>query len=95
VGAYRYDGYSLFDILIKYYPVSRENMRSGIMCIAGIDGYRCAVSYSELFNRNDQQEILLISTDLNEEGGRFRIFTAADFFSDRAIKSVSEIHLGF
>jgi hypothetical protein len=90
-----FSGILLKDILLDYYPVSRKNLQSGIMCIAGIDGYRCAVSYSELFNRNDQQEILLISTDYKEDGGRFRIFAAADFFSDRAIKSVSEIHLGY
>jgi hypothetical protein len=54
---------------------------------------RKTVSFSELFNRNDQQEFLLIRTKPDEDGGLFRIFSAADFFSDRAIKSVSEIHL--
>jgi len=83
----------LKDILLKYYPVSRDNLKSGIICIAGIDGYRSVVTYSELFNRNDQQEFMLIKTLDNEDGGLFRIFAAADFFSDRAIKSVNEIHL--
>ena len=36
---------------------------------------------------------MLIKTDTKEDGGLFRVFAAADFFSDRAIKSVSEIHL--
>jgi hypothetical protein len=36
---------------------------------------------------------MLIKTRQNEDGGLFRIFAASDFFSDRAIKSVSEIHL--
>ena len=48
-----------------------------------------------LFNRNDQQEFLLIKTAENEDGGLFRMFAAGDFFSDRAIKSVSGIHLGY
>jgi hypothetical protein len=65
------------------------------MCITGQDGYRCALSYSEIFNRNDQQEFLLIKTAENEDGGLFRMFAAGDFFSDRAIKSVSGIHLGY
>lgn len=86
-------GVLLKDLLQKYYPMTRENLKSGIICIAGIDGYRSAVSYSELFNRNDQQEIMLIKTKTEEDGGLFRIFDSADFFSDRAIKSVSEIHL--
>ena len=90
-----FTGILLKDILMKYYPISQENLKSGMFCISGKDGYRCAVSYSELFNRNDQQEFLLIKSDPGEDGGLFRIFAACDFFSDRAIKSVNEIHLGF
>ncbi len=88
-----FTGILLKDLLLKYYPVTRENIKSGIVCIAGTDGYRCAISYSELFNRNDQQELMLIQSDPEEDGGLFRVFSAADFFSDRAIKSVSEIHM--
>lgn len=86
-------GIILKELLRKYYPVTRENLKSGMICIAGKDGYRSAVSYSELFNRNDQQEFMLIKTKADEDGGHFRIFASSDFFSDRAIKSVSEIHL--
>jgi len=88
-----FTGLMLKDVLIKYYPISRENLQTGIICIAGKDGYRCAVSYSELFNRNDQQEFLLVKSKPDEDGGLYRVFAACDFFSDRAIKSVSEIHL--
>lgn len=88
-----FTGTLLKDLLREYFPFSRKNLMSGILCFAGIDGYRCAVSYSELFNRNDQQEFLLIKSDTIEDGGLFRIFPASDFFSDRAIKSLSEIHL--
>ena len=83
----------LKDLLMKYYPITKENLKSGIICIAAKDGYRSVVSYSELFNRNDQQEFLLIKTKTDEDGGLFRIFAACDFFSDRAIKAVSEIRL--
>ena len=88
-----FSGVLLRDLLIRDYPVTSENLKRGLVCIAGKDGYRCALSYSELFNRNDQQEFMVIKTKVNEDGGLFRIFSAADFFSDRAIKSVSEIHL--
>ena len=90
-----FTGILLKDLLYKYYPLSKENLQKGILCITGVDGYRCAVSYSEIFNRNDQQEFLLVKTALNEDGGLFRVFPACDFFSDRAVKSVSEIHLGY
>ena len=88
-----FKGVLLNDLLLKYYPVTKENLKTGLICIAGIDGYRSVISYSELFNRNDQQEFMLIRTKEMEDGGLYRIFAAADFFSDRAIKSVSEIHL--
>lgn len=88
-----FEGVLLKDLILKYYPLSKNNLRTGILCIVGKDGYRSAVSYSELFNRNDQQEFMLVKTKDQEDGGLYRIFAAADFFSDRAIKSVSEIHL--
>jgi hypothetical protein len=88
-----FKGVMLKELIQKYYPLSKEELMTGILCIAGKDGYRCAVSYSELFNRNDQQEFLVVRMEKDENGGQFRIFSAADFFSDRAIKAVSEIHL--
>jgi hypothetical protein len=88
-----FNGILLKDLLVKDFPFNKENLRSGIICIVGKDGYRSAVSYAELFNRNDQQEFMLIKTKPQEDGGLFRVFAAPDFFSDRAIKSVSEIHL--
>jgi hypothetical protein len=88
-----FTGIMLNEILKDYYPFTKENLKSGIVCIAGIDGYRSVISYSELFNRNDQQEFMLVETKDQEDGGHYRIFAAADFFSDRAIKSVSAIYL--
>lgn len=90
-----FTGLMLKEILTGTYPLTRESLRLGILCIAAQDGYRCAISYSELFNRNDQQEFLLIKSGNGEDGGLFRIFPACDFFSDRAVKSVSEVHLGY
>lgn len=88
-----FKGLMLKNVLASYYPVNRKNIQTGLMCLVGKDGYRCAVSYSELFNRNDQQEFLLVRTEPGEDGGLFRVFAASDFFSDRAIKSLSEIHM--
>lgn len=88
-----FKGLLLKDILDDYYPVSRYNLQEGMFCMSGLDGYHCAVSYSELFNRNDQQEFLMVKTEKNEDGGLYRLFSSADFFSDRAIKSLTEITL--
>lgn len=88
-----FTGQLLKDVIRNYYPLSRQILQQGMFCFAGRDGYRCAVAYSELFNRNDQQEFLLVRSEPGQDGGLFRIFAACDFFSDRAIKSLSEIHL--
>jgi len=90
-----FTGLMLKDILAGAFRVTRESLQEGVVCIAAQDGYRCSVSFSELFNRNDQQEFLIVKTKPDEDGGLFRIFPASDFFSDRAIKSVSEIHLEY
>ena len=89
-----FTGVLLKDVLRTYYPFNRATLRTGMLCVAAKDGYRSAVSYSELFNRNDQQEFLLVKTALDEDGGLFSLFPAPDFFSDRAIKSITEIHFG-
>ncbi len=88
-------GMKISEVLADAFPLTKENLKTGIMCFAGKDGYRCALSYSEIFNRNDQQEFLLVKTPVGEDGGMFRVFPACDFFSDRAIKALAEIHLGY
>ncbi len=86
-----FTGYYLKDILQSTYPVSKESIQRGLFTVAALDGYRMSVTYSELINRNDQQDFLLIDDPKNNEGGRYRLFPACDFFSDRAIKALSEI----
>jgi hypothetical protein len=86
-------GVPLKDVIQKYYPFTRQNLKSGIVCLSALDGYRCVLSYSELFNRNDQQEFLLTRTKTDENGGLFRVFAAPDFFSDRAVKSLTGIYM--
>ena len=91
-GVTTFEGYLLKNILNKKFPQTKERLQKGLFSISAPDGYRAAFSYSEIFNRNDQSEVFLIDLGENEPSGKFRIFTSADFFSDRAIKAVSEIH---
>jgi hypothetical protein len=60
--------------------------------VVGDDGYRAAYTVSEIFNRNDFQEILLYESG-EKDGGRFALFAAPDFFSDRAVKAIKAIYL--
>ncbi len=86
-------GYLLKECLAKNFKMSPELLKSGYFVVASIDGYRCIYTYSEIMNRNDQAEVLLIYDPENQDGGAFRLFPAGDFFSDRAVKAVSEIKL--
>lgn len=82
----------LKDVLSSFFPTERESLRRGIFVKSAPDAYRCVFSYSEIMNRADQSEVLLIDEG-EREGGRWRILSSANFFSDRAVKAVSGIDL--
>lgn len=86
-----FTGQMLKEILVGQIPFNSKNLRMSYLIVAAKDGYRGVFSYSEIFNRNDQSEVLLVDYPEGEDGGKFRLFPACDFFSDRAIKSVSSI----
>ncbi len=88
-----YTGFYLKEFLGKYFTPEKKNLQQGLVTIVGKDGYRAVFSFSEIMNRNDQSEVLLIPCKEEKDGGKFRIFPAGDFFSDRAVKAVSEIRV--
>ena len=59
-GIKTFTGVSLGEVMRPYYPVDDSSLRTGLVCIEGVDGYRSSFSLSELINRNDQQEVLLM-----------------------------------
>ncbi len=87
-----FQGAQLREVFQPYYPVSKKALQRGLFVVAAADGYRCAYTFSEIMNRNDQSEVLVIDGG-KEKGGLFRLLPSADFFSDRAVKAVKEIHL--
>lgn len=86
-------GIPLKDKLKETFSMNGEILRRGFFIVASVDGYRSVFTVSEIFNRNDQAELLLVEDPGNQDGGAFRLFPAADFFSDRAVKAVMEIRL--
>jgi hypothetical protein len=94
-GIQQFSGWPLMDALKSMAIVPALDpdwLRRGYLVAASVDGYRIAMSVSELFNRNDQAEFLLVDRGKGADGGRYAIFPAPDFFSDRAVKAVSAIH---
>ncbi|MDH7574747.1 MAG: hypothetical protein QHH43_03170 [Candidatus Saccharicenans sp.] len=85
-----FSGVSLRQTVGKYFQPDQEYLRAGYIIIVGADGYRAVYSVSELFNRNDFLEALLYDKT-NQDGGRFAVFMAMDFFSDRSVKAIKDI----
>lgn len=87
-----FNGVKLKDVLSKHLELNQKNIREGLFVVAAKDGYRGVFTFSEVMNRNDQSEILLIYRPESIEDGIFQLFPACDFFSDRAIKGINEIY---
>jgi hypothetical protein len=88
-----FSGIYLKDYLAGRVKCNRENLRTGLVIVAGLDGYRSVYTLSEIMNRSDQAEVLIVPCPEETDGGKFRIFPSCDFFSDRAVKALSEIRL--
>jgi hypothetical protein len=86
-----FTGTPLKKVLAGQVPFNADNIRQAYIIVTARDGYRGVFTFSEVFNRNDQAEVLLIHAPKETDGGAFRLFPAGDFFSDRAIKSVNSI----
>ncbi|MFO7616095.1 MAG: hypothetical protein R6V75_02460 [Bacteroidales bacterium] len=92
-GVTTFHGSWLKDLIEGRLPVSTDRLRNGLFVVSAIDGYRCSMSWSELMNRNDGEGVILIDQNNYEGAGRFSCLFTADFFSDRAIKSITGIRL--
>ncbi len=86
-----FHGIMLKELLHTREIIPAGYLRTGLIVAAGADGYRAVFSLSEIINRNDQEEILLVEGETDDASGKFRLFPACDFFSDRAVKALSEI----
>jgi len=87
-----FNGFMVKNVLAEILKPGTEAYQNSFLIIGAADGYRAVYTYSEIFNRNDQAELLMIYDPQNNDGGAFRLFPAGDFFSDRAIKAVSSIY---
>ena len=91
-GIQYFSGTLFKELLAIYFECNRKNIQTGYLVVAGADGYRVAMTFSELCNRNDQADSLIIDQGPKSDKGRFRLFPTPDFFSDRAVYAISQIH---
>lgn len=87
-----FKGKLLKSLLRENQAFNRTNIRTGYYVVSALDGYRVVISFSELFNRSDQADFLVIDLGRGSEKGRFRLFPTPDFFSDRAVHTMDSIH---
>jgi len=92
-GITTFTGVPITKLLGNFIDFNKANIQKSIIVIVGKDGYRGVFTYSEVFNRNDFAEVLLINRADDKADGAFSVFAAGDYFSDRAIKSISEIRI--
>ena len=92
-GIKNFKGVMLKDVLAKYAEINKKNIQNMMIAVIAKDGFRCVYTFSELFNRNDYAEVLLIDKSADEKFGIFSLFPAQDFFSDRAVKAIEEIRI--
>jgi hypothetical protein len=87
-----FTGFLLKEAILPYTKLDSQNLRGSMIVINAKDGYRTVYTYSEIMNRNDQSEILLVPAFEEKEGGAWKIFPSCDFFSDRAVKAITDIY---
>lgn len=88
-GGQIFSGTPLSDILLESYNFSSEDIRSGLIAFGAKDAYRIVFSISELINRCDMEETLLVDAG-DHENGRFIIRPGSDFFADRHLKGAKQ-----
>ncbi len=86
-----FTGIKLKDYFRDKIVKNRSAVRRGIFMVTAADGYRALFSYSEICNRNDQADVLLVCEPKVKDNGIFNLFPACDFFSDRAVKAITAI----
>ena len=93
-GPREYTGVPLSDILSDNYDFSDRDLAKGLIGIGARDAYRVVFSLSEVMNRTDMAEVMLLDEG-DSEDGRFRVHPGADFFADRHLKGAKLAYIFF
>ncbi len=92
-GVQNVSGYLLKDLIAANFKLNPEVLGKWIAVASAKDGYRSVFSVSEIMNRSDNQDLLLLEKKDSQDNGRYTLFPAGDYFADRDVKSVEKIEL--
>jgi hypothetical protein len=87
------EGYLLKDVIKNNIKLERNDYQNTIVVVSAKDGYRSVFSLSEVMNRSDNEDFLLIDNKDYPESGRFALFATPDFFVDRNVRSIEKIEV--
>ena len=87
------EGFVFKDVLKNYITIDEKQIASTVICVSAKDGYRVTYSLSEIINRNDMNDFLLVEKNGSLEEGKYNLFATPDFFVDRNVRSVEKIEM--
>jgi hypothetical protein len=85
------EGFVFKDVLAAS-GVFPQDSGSTLVIVSAKDTYRAAFSLSEIINRGDNADFLLVDKG-REKDGRFVLLSATDFFVDRNVRSVAKVEI--
>jgi hypothetical protein len=86
-------GYLLKDALEANFKPTPEMLREWIAVGSAKDGYRVVLSLSEIMNRGDNQDFLLLDKKDSPQSGRYLLYPTGDFFADRDVRAIEKLEL--
>lgn len=87
------EGFPLQEVTASKIKLTNDDFKRSIVVVSSKDGYRGVFSASEIWNRNDLDDILLIDRKDSQSDGRYTLFVPPDFYVDRNIKAVERIEI--
>jgi hypothetical protein len=92
-GIQHIEGSVLKYVLKDHLKIPEESIAATVVIMSAKDGYRAAYSLSEIMNRNDMNDFLLVEKNGSLEDGKFNLFAAPDYFVDRNVRSVEKMEM--
>ena len=86
-------GYLLNDLLAAKLKPTPEMLKGWLAVGSAKDGYRVVFSLSEIMNRGDNQDLILVDKKDDRGSGRYLLYPPGDFFADRDIRAVQKLEL--
>ena len=90
-GTTPFTGMMMKDVTGNFLKITADDLKTGLVTSVAPDGYRAIFTMSEIYNRNDQAEVLIVPMPEVTDQGGYLLYPAADYFSDRSIRCLSEL----